>query len=296
LTVAAVVGVPLITPAVDGVRPAGSAPDVMDHIYGGVPPVAAKLWEYAVPTVPFGRGDAVVIASGGGSTVSANDFVVICDALSRTRTVKFAVPAVVGVPVITPAADNVRPAGGVPDVTDHKYGGAPPLAAKLWEYAAPTMPFGRGDDVVIEIGGMIVRENPFVTGFETLSATRITKLLIPTPVGVPPMTPAADNVRPPGNVPDATDHVYGGIPPLATNPWEYGMPIAPLGRGEEVSIKSGGVIVIESTLDAVCTPLSATCTVKVVVPIAAFFGLPLIFPPPDRLSPSGRDPESTVQL
>src|SRR5262245_37437226 len=100
----------------------------------------------------------------------ATDFVCICDAVSRTWTVKFAVPAVVGVPVISPAADNVRPAGGVPDVTDHRYGGAPPVAARLWEYAVPTAPFGR-DDVVIESGGMIVRENPFVTGFETVSAT-----------------------------------------------------------------------------------------------------------------------------
>jgi hypothetical protein len=168
--VPAAVGTPLITPP-DNVRPAGGVPVVTDHAYGGVPPVASKLCEYEVPTAPFGRGDAVVIESGGGSTVRTNDFVVICDALSRTWTVKFAVPAVVGVPVITPAADNVRSAGGVPDVTDHKYGGAPPAAAKLWEYAVPTVPFGRGDDVVIESGGMIVRENPFVTGFEPVSAT-----------------------------------------------------------------------------------------------------------------------------
>ena len=169
--VTAEVGIPLITPAADNVRPAGGVPVVTDHAYGGVPPVAAKLCEYEVPTAPFGRGDAVVIESGGASTVRTNDFVVICDALSRTWTVKFAVPAVVGVPVIAPAADNVRPAGGVPDVTDHMYGGAPPEAAKLWEYAVPTMPFGRGDAVVIASGGMIVRVNPFVTGFERVSAT-----------------------------------------------------------------------------------------------------------------------------
>jgi hypothetical protein len=109
------------------------------------------------------------------------------------------------------------------------------------------------------------------------------------------MTPAADNVRPAGNVPELRDHVYGGIPPLAARLWEYGMLIAPLGRGEAVSIASGGDIVIESALDAVCTPLSATCTVKLNVPAAEFFGLPLIDPPPDRFSPSGRDPESSFQ-
>jgi hypothetical protein len=165
--VPAVVGVPLITPALDTVSQVGAP--VTDHVYGGVPPVAARLWEYAVPTVPFERGDSVVIASGGGSTVRANGFVVICDALSRTWTVKFTVPAVVGVPLISPAGDSVSQVGA--PVTDHRYGGAPPVAAKLWEYAVPTVPFGRGDDVVIESGGMIVRENPFVTGFDTVSAT-----------------------------------------------------------------------------------------------------------------------------
>jgi len=74
------------------------------------------------------------------------------------------------------------------------------------------------------------------------------------------------------------------------------MLVTPLGRGVDVSIKSAGAIVIESALDAVCTPLSATCTVKLDVPVAVFFGLPLIDPPPDRFSPSGRDPESSLQV
>jgi hypothetical protein len=79
-----VVGVPPMTPAPDSVRPAGSVPVVTDHAYGGVPPVAANVCEYAVPTVPFERGDDVVIESGGGSIVTANCFVAVCDALSRT--------------------------------------------------------------------------------------------------------------------------------------------------------------------------------------------------------------------
>ena len=109
------------------------------------------------------------------------------------------------------------------------------------------------------------------------------------------MTPAADNVRPAGNVPELRDHVYGGNPPLAARLREYGSPIAPLGRGEVVSIERGCAIVIESALDAVCTPLSATCTVKLNVPAAEIFGLPSILPPPDRVSPSGRDPEVSFQ-
>ena len=39
----AAVGVPLITPPAERLNPAGSVPDVSDHVYGGVPPLAAKL-------------------------------------------------------------------------------------------------------------------------------------------------------------------------------------------------------------------------------------------------------------
>ena len=41
-----VVGKPEITPVADArVRPAGSAPEVMDHVYGAVPPVARSVCE-----------------------------------------------------------------------------------------------------------------------------------------------------------------------------------------------------------------------------------------------------------
>ena len=38
-------GAPLIWPAVLRAKPAGSAPVEIDHEYGGVPPLAPKLWE-----------------------------------------------------------------------------------------------------------------------------------------------------------------------------------------------------------------------------------------------------------
>jgi hypothetical protein len=37
-----VVGVPLMSPA-ESVRPAGNVPDVIDQVYGAVPPVAVKV-------------------------------------------------------------------------------------------------------------------------------------------------------------------------------------------------------------------------------------------------------------
>ena len=42
--------------------------------------------------------------------------------------VKVDVPLVVGVPEIAPAPDSVRPAGSVPDASDHVYPGVPPVA------------------------------------------------------------------------------------------------------------------------------------------------------------------------
>ena len=50
-----------MTPAADIVNPGGSAPALVVHVYGVVPPVAARVvCGYAVPTVPGGN-DVVVI-------------------------------------------------------------------------------------------------------------------------------------------------------------------------------------------------------------------------------------------
>ena len=66
LAVVAVVGVPLSTPPLLSVNPAGKLPALMNHEYGVVPPLAAKVWLYATPAVAAGRGEVVVIVSGGG--------------------------------------------------------------------------------------------------------------------------------------------------------------------------------------------------------------------------------------
>jgi hypothetical protein len=50
---------------------------------------------------------------------SCADAVCAGELLSVTVTVKLDVPAVVGVPEITPPLDIVNPAGRLPDVTDH---------------------------------------------------------------------------------------------------------------------------------------------------------------------------------
>ena len=70
-----------------------------------------------------------------GLTVRAKAFDAVCGvpAESCTWTVKFDVPAVVGVPVIAPvAAFKLRPAGSEPVITVQlTYGGVPPVAPNV---------------------------------------------------------------------------------------------------------------------------------------------------------------------
>ena len=66
-------GVPLITP-VKGSMLSPAANPVADQLYGGVPPVADMVVLYAVPAVPFGRGDDVVMLSDA-DMVTGNVFV-----------------------------------------------------------------------------------------------------------------------------------------------------------------------------------------------------------------------------
>ena len=69
--------------------------------------------------MPAGRGEVVAMERGAGLIVNAKLLVAACDKVSPTRTVKFAVPAVVGVPLIIPTGESASPAGKLPDETDH---------------------------------------------------------------------------------------------------------------------------------------------------------------------------------
>jgi hypothetical protein len=44
--------VPLIVPLLARVNPGGSCPDAKLQLYGNVPPLAVKVLEYVLPTVP----------------------------------------------------------------------------------------------------------------------------------------------------------------------------------------------------------------------------------------------------
>ena len=67
------------------------------------------------------------------ATVMLKALVLVPEGLpeSVTWTVKLKVPAVVGVPVIVPAVDKLRPVGNVPLLIDHDVGVMPPLAVSV---------------------------------------------------------------------------------------------------------------------------------------------------------------------
>src|SRR5689334_9985578 len=56
LTDPAAVGVPEITPPTESDSPAGSDPDVTDHVSAPIPPIVLSAAEYRAPTVARGSG------------------------------------------------------------------------------------------------------------------------------------------------------------------------------------------------------------------------------------------------
>ena len=120
----AVVGVPLTVQPLR-VSPAGSVPELMEQVYGVVPPFASIGALYATPTVPFGKVFVSVSAAGLMTIVSGPEVVCDGDPESSTFTVTVELPAVVGVP-LTVQPLNDKPAGRVPDVIVQLYGEVPP--------------------------------------------------------------------------------------------------------------------------------------------------------------------------
>jgi hypothetical protein len=136
LYVPTLVGAPEITPvpAVND-KPGGKLPELMLQVYGVTPPVAARVVEYVVPSVPLGKL-VVVIFNVSVLTVMLRLAVAVCAGFSAslTSTVKLDVPVVVGVPEITPVlAASDSPAGKLPTAMLHVYGVIPPLAARVAE-------------------------------------------------------------------------------------------------------------------------------------------------------------------
>ena len=117
VNVPAVSGVPEMMPVEAEIEsPLGRLPALIDHWNGPLPPLEATVCEYAVPTAGV-ASDAVVMLSGAAIRMEV-DHVDVPPSAPVTLTVKFAVPAVVGVPE-TVAPESVSPAGRAPAEMDH---------------------------------------------------------------------------------------------------------------------------------------------------------------------------------
>jgi hypothetical protein len=205
------VGEPLMAP-VDAVRdsPAGSVPELSDHVFGVVPPVDARVAEYVAPTVV--SASVAVLTVSAAYMVTDWDDVAVFDSESAIRTVNVDEPAVVGVPLIAPVlVSRDSPAGSDPLDTDQVNGAVPPALVRLELYASPTTP-------VLSVplrakAGTKVNVRSAVVDW--LSARRTTTD-VPVPVGVPvyavhnfPLLqlPYLAHEIPVGGVPETTDTV-----------------------------------------------------------------------------------------
>jgi hypothetical protein len=135
---------------------------------------------------------------------------------SFTCTVKFEVPAAVGVPVMAPVALLiVRFEGSDPLLIVNAYPPLPPLAPTLPVYGAFTTPLGRLV-VVIDNADVMVIDRFAVAVFAEESFTCTVKFEMPAAVGVPVMAPVALLiVRFEGSDPLLIENAYPPLPPLA---------------------------------------------------------------------------------
>ena len=69
LDVPVAVGVPLMTPALLKLRPAGKMPVVTAYVYGLAPPLVLRDTEYALPTVPAVNAPATGTATNVGGLI-----------------------------------------------------------------------------------------------------------------------------------------------------------------------------------------------------------------------------------
>ena len=110
----------------------------------------ATAFEGEAEAVPLPPLVTVTVCSVGAALAIAIDSsFVSLPALFSALTVKLAVPAAVGVPLISPvASSSVRPAGRLPLSMPHVMG-VVPVALRVWLYASPTLPPGRVSVVMV---------------------------------------------------------------------------------------------------------------------------------------------------
>ena len=131
----------------------------------------------------------------------------VVDKLSWTVAEKEKIPVAVGVPEICPLELSDRPLGSAPLVTDHVYGGAPPVACNVCEYVTPVSPVASEVVMILSDAGRIVRLVAKEAAPDALSVTWIVKFAVAAADGVPLIWPEGLIIKPAGSAPLAMDHV-----------------------------------------------------------------------------------------
>jgi hypothetical protein len=85
-----------------------------------------------------------------------------------------------------------------------------------------------------------------------------------------------DRFNPAGSVPLETDHVYGGVPPVALSPCEYATPTVPAGNDDVVMASCAAPTMSDRGFESIAVLLSVTCAVIFACPVTD--GVPLITP------------------
>ena len=137
-------------------------------------------------------------------------------------------------------------------------------------------------------------EHDFVAVDDALSVALKVKLDAPGVVGVPSICPrCGSRLRLAGNCPLASDHEYGGVPPVAFSEAEYVWPTVPLLAGQ-APIDTPAIMISDKLAVAEADALSVTFTLNGVVPAA--LGTPKIAPPALNDKLCGSDPAAIDQL
>ncbi|PYT21961.1 MAG: hypothetical protein DMG57_36900 [Acidobacteria bacterium] len=109
----------------------------------------------------------------------------------------------------------------------------PPFTARPTEYVIPAVASGSVSGLTVNGAARIVMPNALVAFAELPPLTRRLNWKVPQPMGVPPTVPV-EGLResPDDSEPEATDHKYGGVPPVAVNVCEYTAPVEPGGKAD----------------------------------------------------------------
>jgi hypothetical protein len=141
-------GFPLITPVMpSSCSPPGRVPEAIDQVYGGVPPVAARVWEKATSTSPL---RLPVVMSMGFAMLMLRLWRATAPLASVTRTTNEKFPVLAGVPLMMPVVPSrVSGGGNAPLAIDQVTGSNPPVEASVCEYGWVNAP--PGSEVVVMI-------------------------------------------------------------------------------------------------------------------------------------------------